>query len=106
MGLPCSGVTNGSVLLRGSSGNTSMAAPARWPSSRCWARAGISTTVPREALSRMAPRFMAESARALIRPRVCGVAGTCSVTTSACASASSSVWAGMAEPSERRGRMS
>ena len=56
---PRSGHSNSSSLDRGSTGNTSMAAPIRCFSLIASARASSSTTVPREALIRMPPVLMA-----------------------------------------------
>jgi hypothetical protein len=54
-----SGDSKRASLPCGSLGNTSIAAPCRWPLSSASASASMSTTVPREALMRWAPRFIA-----------------------------------------------
>ncbi|MNE70422.1 hypothetical protein D3C77_659860 [compost metagenome] len=77
-----SGELNGSLLVAGSSGNTSIAAPARWSLAKALHSAGISTTVPREALIRIAPGFISASSSVPIMFLVDSVSGTCSVTTS------------------------
>ncbi|MNT65450.1 hypothetical protein D3C72_2034340 [compost metagenome] len=102
MGMFCSSLTKGSLLVFGSSGNTSMAAPPRRFSRSAAASAAMSTTLPREALIRIAPGLQAARMRASIILRVRGVAGTCRVTTSACDTASSSDPAARAEPCESR----
>ena len=95
-----------SLLVSGSSGKTSMAAPPRWPLLSASARAGMSTTVPRLALRGSCRGFMAASCAAPIIPRVCGVSGTWSVTKSAWPSSSSSVLIGSCCPSGSLAAMS
>ena len=87
---PRSGETNSSLLLLGSTGNTSTAAPSKLPPFSAWARGSISTTVPREALMRMPPGFMAAISAAPIIHWVEGSSGTCRVTMSAWPSSSCS----------------
>ncbi|MNQ45595.1 hypothetical protein D3C85_593800 [compost metagenome] len=99
LGMPISGLASGSSALLGSVGNTSSAAPARWPDFSAACSAEISTTVPREALIRMAPRRMRAMVSAFMMFSVDLPPGTCSVTTSACSSRSFSVPAGRALPS-------
>ena len=83
------GVTNSSSLLFGSTGNTSIAAPDNFLLSSAWAKASISTTVPREALIKIAPSFMLANSLAPIMFLVCGFSGTCKLITShSCNSAS------------------
>ena len=96
---PRSGEVNSSLLLRGSVGNTSMAAPSSLPAFRASASGSISTTVPREALIRMAPGFMAAISLAPIIHCVEGSSGTCRVTMSLLASSSPSDAAWRALPS-------
>ncbi|MCY1239290.1 hypothetical protein D9M72_520780 [compost metagenome] len=79
---PRSGDWNSSLLVRGSTGNTSMAAPSSFLLLRASASGSISTTVPREAFSRMAPGFMAAISAAPIIHCVAWVSGTCRVTMS------------------------
>ncbi len=79
---PRSGETNSSLLLFGSVGNTSIAAPARRPLRTASASGSISTTVPREALIRIAPGFSAAISCAPIIHFVDGSCGTCRLTTS------------------------
>ncbi|MCY1373323.1 hypothetical protein D9M69_605890 [compost metagenome] len=99
MGMPISGLASGSSGPLGSVGKTSSAAPARWPDFRAACRAPMSTTVPREALMRMAPRRMRAMVSAFMIFSVDLPPGTCSVTTSDCSSSSLSVPAGRALPS-------
>ncbi|MNE68413.1 hypothetical protein D3C80_1640740 [compost metagenome] len=87
------------MLVRGSTGNTSTAAPSRCPDCRAAASASISTTVPREALMRMAPGFMAAISAAPIIHCVEGSSGTCRVTMSLTDSSSCSEAAWRALPS-------
>ena len=86
-GHPASGEPAGS----GSLSNTSSAAPPRRPLRSAAATAASSTTPPRAVLTRIAPGFIDASRDASIRLRVAGTSGTCSVSTSACASSASSV---------------
>ena len=86
-----SGETNSWSLPSGSAGKTSKAAPPRRRLSSASAAASMSTTVPREALMKVAPAFMRANSLRPIMPCVSGVSGTCSVTTSAAASSSSRV---------------
>ena len=86
---PRRGDSNTSLLLRGSTGKTSIAAPSNFLARRACANGSISTTVPREALIRTAPGFMAAICAAPIIHCVAWVSGTCRLTTSACASKSS-----------------
>ncbi|MNG10554.1 hypothetical protein D3C84_940300 [compost metagenome] len=79
---PRSGLSNSSSLERGSTGNTSMAAPIRCLSLIASARASSSTTVPRAALIRMPPFLMARISFSPIIHWVAAVSGTCRVTMS------------------------
>ena len=63
---PQSGELNGSLLVAGSVGKTSIAAPARCLLASASHSAGISTTVPREALISSAPGFISASSSAPI----------------------------------------
>ena len=76
-GSPKSGLS-----VTGSSGKTSMAAPARWPLPRASRRASWSTTSPRAALMRRAPGFMAANASRPTKPRVSSVDARCRVMKS------------------------
>ena len=76
------GETNSSSLDFGSTGKTSIAAPARRFSRRAAARASMSTTVPREALMNIALGCIQPSSLAPIMFLVSGVSGTCRVTMS------------------------
>lgn len=96
---PRRGETNSSWLLRGSTGNTSTAAPSSFLARRASASGSICTTVPREALMRMAPGFMAAISGAPIIHCVDGNSGTCRVTMSLAASSSFRLAAWRALPS-------
>ena len=96
---PRSGDSNRSLLLRGSTGNTSIAAPNSFLLRRASARASMSTTVPRDALIKTEPDFMAAIWAAPIIHWVAGVSGTCRLTTSDCANKSSSRATCLALPS-------
>ncbi|MCY1442118.1 hypothetical protein D9M71_584670 [compost metagenome] len=85
---PRSGLSNSSSLERGSTGNTSMAAPIRCLSLMAAARWSSSTTVPRAALIRMPPFLMARISFSPIIHWVAAVSGTCSETMSDIASSS------------------
>mmetsp|Transcript_7668 Transcript_7668/g.26107 ORF Transcript_7668/g.26107 Transcript_7668/m.26107 type:complete len:209 (-) Transcript_7668:223-849(-) len=92
LGQPQSSLLNTlSPLFLGSSGNTSTAAPPRWPALRASARAETSTTSPRARLMRMAPCFIWKICLAPNMPRVSGVRGTCRDTMSASARSPSRV---------------
>jgi hypothetical protein len=99
LSMPRSGDWNSSLLLLGSTGNTSMAAPSSLPACSAAASASISTTVPREALIRMLPGFMAAICSAPIMPWVEASSGTCRVTISAWPSSSCRLAAWRALPS-------
>ncbi len=88
---PRSGLSNSSSLDLGSTGNTSMAAPIRCSSLIASARWSSSTTVPRAALIRMPPFFMARISFSPIIHWVDGSSGTCSETMSHRPSSSCSV---------------
>ena len=77
-----SGEVKGSLLVAGSVGNTSIAAPARCLVANASHSAGISTTVPRAALISSAPGFINAISRAPIRFLVEAFSGTCKLTTS------------------------
>ncbi len=66
LGSPCSSVTKPSLLVSGSSGYTSTAAPPRCLERSARASAGMSTTEPRLALIRYAPFFICASSAAPI----------------------------------------
>ena len=98
LGRPCSGVTSLSLLEAGSTGNTSIAAPASLPARIAVASASRSTTWPRLLLIRQASSLISAISRAPIMPAVCGVSGTCSETTSLKASNSSRLPVGSVLP--------
>ncbi len=77
-----SGEVNGSLLVAGSVGKTSMAAPARCLRASASHSAGMSTTVPRAALISSEPGFISASSSAPIMFLVEAFSGTCRLTTS------------------------
>lgn len=82
MGSPCSSEMNGSAPPCGSLGNTSIAAPARCPETRCERNAAWSTTKPRLRLRNMLPVRMWDSSRSPNSWRLAGLPSTCKVTMS------------------------
>ena len=77
------GLINSSSLPLGSTGKTSMAAPATFLLANASDKASISTTVPREALIKITPSFITSNSAVPIIFWVCGVSGTCKLITSA-----------------------
>src|SRR5262249_4679161 len=73
---PCSGVASLSAFEEGSTGKTSMAAPASRLARSAAARALRFTTVPGELLMKSAPGFMRAISASPIMPCVAGVSGT------------------------------
>ena len=76
------GDSNSSWFDFGSIGNTSTAAPFNLPDSSAASNAGISMTVPRAALIKIAPSFISAISAAPIISCVPAVSGICKLTTS------------------------
>ena len=94
-GRPCRLETNGSPAAFGSSANTSSAAPAMCPLSRCSRSESWSTTMPRHRLrNRLRGRIWANCS-APKSPALPGRPSTCRVTVSATASSSSRLCAAL-----------
>ena len=74
--MPRNGFSSG---FSGSFGHTSMPAPATLPDFSASASALISTTAPRDALTRRTPSFILASSFFPIMPRVSSVSGVCRV---------------------------
>ena len=92
------GWLNSTLLVAGSSENTSTAAPPTWPLSSAARRSSSTIRPPRAQLTIRTPGRHLASESLLIMPRVCSVSGVCSEMKSA------RVRARPAPPSRRRGR--
>ena len=82
--------TSGSSSVAGSVGSTSTPAAAIFPARNASASAAVSTTAPREVLTRIESGFICASESVLIRRSVSSVKGVCNETTSLVESSSSS----------------
>ena len=85
---PRKGDSKVSALLRGSTGNTSIAAPKSLREVSASASTSISTTLPRDALIKTLSCFITAISLAPIIHCVARVSGTCRLTTSLTASSS------------------